>query len=139
MEMKEMTYSNDGIIKLLYHEKVSEGYELAVVDIMGSHPCGYITFPDIEKIQNEENLSIGTIEDYPDIHGGFTFCGRLNRFGFNGIWIGWDYAHYGDASWGTDGNRYTTKEIANEARKALEMIKKGEYRIYTYDDEEGSD
>lgn len=137
--MKEMIYSGNGRTELLYVEWNTFGKALAVVNVRGSHPCGYIQFPGIEDLESYDDLWIGTDDEYVDIHGGFTFLGSLEHLGLPGIWIGWDYAHCGDWTQTMppeqdvfshdDETKYTTEEIVETARKALDFIQKGLYTI----------
>ena len=135
--MREMKYGKP-VTELLDIDWYDDGMAYAVVNTRGSHPCAYIQFPGIEKVKDYDSFFIyEDIDDIDDfeccIHGGFTFFGRLDNLGLPGIWIGWDYAHFGDyTGYGlghTDEKRWTTDEVATHARKALEYIRKGEYEI----------
>lgn len=141
-EMKEMKYRGDGNSELLYYTKDEEGYGIAVINVRGSHPCGYITFPGIEKVNNydaftcyKENDAFGRIDIGP--HYGYTFLGTLENNGLEGRWLGWDYAHLGDwvqsmppekdvfAHFGD--KKHTTNEIALSALAQIFYIKSGWY------------
>ena len=85
-------YSGDREGKILYLETRGESSALMVVSL-GSHPCTYITFPGVEHISNYDDANdLFTTQ----VHGGFTFLGTRENLGIAGIWLGWDYAHYGD-------------------------------------------
>lgn len=134
--MREMKYGKQ-TSELLDINWYDDGMAYAVVNTRGSHPCAYIQFPGIEKVKNDESFFID--EDINDdleccIHGGFTFLGSLDHLGLPGIWIGWDYAHLGDyLGYGLSNRagdkKWTTEEVAEHAKKALEYIRKGKYEI----------
>lgn len=84
----EMRYGEeDGII---YLDAISNDCALAIIN-RKSHPCVYVTFPGIEHISSYDQAS-----EMWDVHGGFTFLGNLTYNDLEGLWLGWDYAHYGD-------------------------------------------
>ena len=134
--MREMMYGKP-VTELLDINWYDDGMAYAVVNIRGSHPCAYIQFPDIGKVKDYESFFID--EDIDDdyeccIHGGFTFLGGLGNLGLPGIWIGWDYAHFGDyLGYGlsncTDDKIWTTEEVVAHAKRALEYLRKGKYEI----------
>ena len=143
--MKEMIYSGNGITELLAIEWFNDGTAYAVVNILGSHPCAYIQFPDIEKIEDCDYVDL--LYDEADdfwIHGGFTFLGAREYIGLPGIWLGWDYAHCGD--WTQtypiaedrfsheDEKKWTTEEVVDHAKKALDYIRQGKYEICSEED-----
>jgi hypothetical protein len=138
MKMKEMIYSGNGKTEVLYLEE-SGDYGIAVVNTHGSHPCAYIKFPGIDDLESYDDIWIGDDEDYCDPHGGFTFLGNLDNIGLKGRWLGWDYAHLGDWHQGMppeidafdhrDDKKYTTEEVAADARAALMFIEQGRYTI----------
>lgn len=141
--MKEMDYNGSGKTEILYIETDGD-FALAVLNIRGSHPCAYIQFPEIEKIESYDDTWFKNGEDpddWFDVHGGFTFLGTLERhgidgLGLDGLWLGWDYAHAGDyfesgLHFGMEDyeKKWTTEEIVKEAREAIERVKKGQLRI----------
>ena len=134
-----MIYSGNGKSDVLYFEQNDDGTGIVVKNIRGSHPCGYITFPKIEMLNGDYD-SLWLENSYA--HGGFTFLDRLSKGNeeyFEGFWIGWDYAHYGDyCCYGPDfeseGKMYTTEEIIEEANKMLDDIRNGNYEISTDED-----
>lgn len=139
---QKMIYGK-GKSKVLYHEENEDGTGIVVKNILGSHPCGYITFKGIEEVQSCDDLWLKNAE----VHGGFTFLGVLQNPDtneeFNGTWIGWDYAHLGDYTYVPghvfDSNHeriHTTPEIILAARKMLEDIRNGSYEIVPFEEEE---
>lgn len=133
MEMKEMIYKSSRTeSEVLYIEQYGNDRYIAVISICGSHPCGYIWHPFFKD--TEDNGIYDEFDIPPEIsdivHGGFTFLGNLNKFDIInnlyvsdiGPWAGWDYAHYGDASYDIDGKFYTTEEIVEEGREAIKAI-----------------
>lgn len=101
---------------------------------MGTHPCAYIRIPDDSKYAKMEYDCIPLI-----VHGsltakysGLTIGARslvLDTYKLvaEGIWIGWDYAHFGD--WYGDGiqlddNRikWTTDDILDEVFDAIRQF-----------------
>jgi len=142
--MKEMIYSGNGKSEILHVEWNNHGQALAVVNVRGSHPCAYIQFPELKEVGSYDDIYIGSngeseIDEDFWIHGGFTYLGSLENLGLPGDWIGWDYAHSGDWTQSMppqtdvfnheDERKYTTEEIVNTARKALDYISKGYYYI----------
>lgn len=132
-KMKEMVYGIDN--SCLLHQEWVGDYQIAVVNIHGSHPCGYIRIPDQmlnDLLKNNGMSAINNENDWEaSVHYGLTYCDYGDR-GYPdelkyGLWIGWDYAHLGDYC-GFDvsdrsGKKWTTEEIVQEAKNALETIK----------------
>lgn len=83
---KEMVYGEEGIIFL---ESINQ-YGIVIIN-RKSHPCIYVTFPGVDHFGDYVQLN-----DYADVHGGFTFLGTLKYSGLEGVWAGWDYAHWMD-------------------------------------------
>lgn len=144
MEMKEMVYSENLINnELLYHEDFGDGTALAVVNNSGANPCAYIQFPGIDYIYDYDEVYINRDEDDNDtyVHGGFTFFGRLRSYGLDGLWLGWDYGHYGDYVRGSSINdksskKWTTQEIVEEARRVLRYFREGKWYKKRMEEEE---
>lgn len=120
--MKQMEYGkalNDRA-EVLYHG-VIDGFECAIVNTAGHHPCAYINVPaDVLKKYDNPELDYDKWSSY--CHGGFTYAAKdaPGIDGDPGFWLGWDYAHYGDYSCyiidGIDrslgrGRRWTTVEV----------------------------
>lgn len=136
--MKEMVYDKEDINnELLYHEDFGDGTALAVINILGSHPCAYIQFPNINSIYDYDYDKVIIDRDADDndiyVHGGFTFLGDLIQFGLDGPWLGWDYAHYpidyigGCSNYLNTGKMWTTQEIVEEARRVLRYFREGKW------------
>ena len=119
-------YSGDRNGTVLFLE--TQGESALMIVSLGSHPCSYITFPGISHISSYDDAN-----DLLDVHGGFTFLGSRESLGFQGIWLGWDYAHYGDLLYSErldlripGDHEWTLNELKFEARIALDTIlKKG--------------
>lgn len=100
-------------------------YRYVVMSIEGHHPTVYIQFPGIEKIESCDDVVS------PEVHGGFTFLGELKSSPHAGVWLGWDYAHYGDFILSKHSFRgpiicehaWTKKELVDEAVSALTQIR----------------
>lgn len=135
MEMKEMVYTEKLInSELLYHEDFGDGTALAVVNNSGANPCAYIQFPGIDSIYDYDNVIVERDVDDDDtyVHGGFTFFGGRSYFGLDGLWLGWDYAHYPmdyirGSSTLKEGKKWTTKEIVEEAKNVLRYFREGKW------------
>lgn len=146
MIFKEMDYNGKGKSEIICFKEFDDGTALAVINVRGSHPCCYIQFPEINKVQNYEDLVFYDKEtdDYWDVHYGFTFLGELKHYGLEGEWIGWDYAHLGDWTQTmsveddvfdhNEEKKWTTKELLDECLEALQFIRKGKYEIDNYEE-----
>ena len=143
---KNMEYTGNGKTEVLYYAKDKEGYGICVLNIRGSHPCGYITFPGIDKVETEEDFAPYR-EDDPfwealvGPHGGYTFLGKLDNIESDDIWIGWDYAHLGDyvaydgdINYARDERKWTTSDIINCALLQILYIKNGWFYIESEED-----
>lgn len=142
MEREIMRYSadkNDCKSELLYYSKDKDGYGIAIVNTRHTHPCAYISFPGIEKVRDCDNFAIFEPEGFEKllidcgVHGGFTFLGKLEPFGLEEMWIGWDYAHLGDYSpfgFSSDDRKYNSEDVAKDALLALMLVKNGCFEIY---------
>ena len=117
-------YSDERNGKILYLETFGES-ALMIISL-GSHPCSYVTFPGIEHISDYESAN-----DLCDVHYGFTFLGSRENLGIKGIWLGWDYAHFGDLLysshfelWEENEHKWTLDELIIEGRTAITTINK---------------
>ena len=112
---------------LLGVEDLGDGYKLAVINVGGLHHCAYVQFPDIERIIGDYNV----VSVDAHVHGGFTFLGDRSKYGLEGTWLGWDYAHIGDYIFGTcrsyvhSEKMWTTAEVVEEGLDILKAIKAG--------------
>ena len=114
---------------LLGVEDIGDGYKLAVVNVGGLHHCAYVQFPGVENIGSYDDIHVDA-----HVHGGFTFLGSLSRYGLDGVWLGWDYAHYNDYMFRSyrscmPGEKmWTTTEVVEEGLDILKAIKDGKWR-----------
>lgn len=114
---KEMIYGEEGIIFL---ESINQ-YGIAIIN-RKSHPCIYVTFPGVEHFGDYNQLN-----DYADVHGGFTFLDTLKYSGLEGVWAGWDYAHYTDYLYYCDSSilsdpndhKWTLDELVHDAHQCV--------------------
>lgn len=138
-EMKEMVYGINPGLYVLYHEESEDGkYGIAVININGSHPCAYCKFPELDNNDVCDENRVCILTD-ADIHGGLTFLGQRVDAGLDGVWVGWDYAHFDDyICIGFDkkhenlfriGHKWTTEEIVNELQTVLRDVKAGRFTI----------
>ena len=118
---KEMVYGEEGIIFL---ESINQ-YGIAIIN-RKSHPCIYVTFPGVEHFGDYYQIN-----DYADVHGGFTFLGTLKYSGLVGVWAGWDYAHWMDylhTSTGIpadpNGHKWTLDELVHDAHQCIFQLVK---------------
>ena len=124
--LADMEYNNDGMSSCLALG-IYRGFQYAVYNIRGSHPCGYV------NISGHENELIDDPEATYDFekfywlvcHGGVTYAeAGLSSFA-EGYWIGWDYAHYNDYvpfAGGVFGKRHYTDEIVLECKNVIDQI-----------------
>lgn len=118
--MKEMIYGFNRKEEILEQGNYM-GYNYKIISY-GTHPCAYIEIPKANKLYKK---------DYNDIdvtcHGGLTF-GDFRDFGDGEkYYIGWDYAHCDDcfmSLFGGDGRQYTTEEILDDVKIAIDSILK---------------
>ena len=99
---------------------IYNGYEYLVITY-GTHPCAYIRSDNLTEKQ------INIIDE--NCHGGITF--PQQEFGGNiknldGKWVGWDYAHCMDYTYGayntSDDKKWTTKEIFEDVKNVIEQL-----------------
>lgn len=122
IEKDDPVYTGDREGNILFLE--TQGESAVMIITLGSHPCSYITFPGIEHICDYEDAN-----DLCQVHGGFTFLGSRKNLGINGLWLGWDYAHYGDLLYSErldlrmpEDHEWTLNELKMEARMTLETV-----------------
>lgn len=121
--MKEMKYENDRKLEILQDKKY-KGYRYIILSL-GTRPTAYIEIPKGHHLCGWDCDDIDI-----DVHGGLTYADH-NLMGIDSEnwYIGWDYAHAGDyyGAYGFTRNdkKWTTKEIENECRRAInELIDK---------------
>lgn len=122
IEKDDPVYTGDCKGNILFLE--TQGESAVMIITLGSHPCSYITFPGIEHISDYEDAN-----ELCYVHGGFTFLGSRKNLGINGLWLGWDYAHYGDLLYSErldllmpEDHEWTLNELKMEARMTLETV-----------------
>lgn len=124
--MKQMEYQATPKREILA-EGEYKNYHYVIMSY-GTHPCAYVAIPKNHKCYGK---------DYDDIdircHGGLTYSRDSLRIGedtvYNGYFIGWDYAHYGDyagyfSQIGFDEpcKKWTTEEILEEVNDVIEQL-----------------
>ena len=121
--MKEMKYEKDRKLEVLQDKKY-KGYRYIILSL-GTHPTAYIEIPKSHHLCGWDCDDIDI-----NVHGGLTYSDH-NLMGIDSEnwYIGWDYAHAGDyyGAYGFTRNdkKWTTKEIENECRRAInELIDK---------------
>ena len=140
VDKQEMVYdsmfSRDIATKILYLEKFDDG-AILVLNIRGSHPCAYVQFDSVDFLKANSYDDFDVLDAAEYVHHGFTFFGTMKNNCLNGFWLGWDYAHLGDAIHDEDkeGKRWTTDELITAAKAVYEDFHNGRYKIY-HDEEE---
>lgn len=103
-----------------------DGVAYTIVDT-GSHPCAYIGLPDTHPFASMTDEMIPL-----EVHGGITYKSYSNRFPYPDLmWIGWDYAHYGDytgysnelGNTGSDEVKHTFKMVLADVMDTIKQIK----------------
>ena len=132
-----MVYGEKIDDKILYYEVFNDGYGIMVKNIRGSHPCGYVRLPDeiaAKVMEADPKYCVDSIWIDEDIHGGITYSGFMGDF--EGYFIGWDYAHYGDYTCTCfdycreqNEKHWTTDEIIEEAKLVVKALREGRYVI----------
>lgn len=145
--MKDMIYGNNGGKIVLLDYGTYEGYDYAILNIRGSHPCCYVRLPFDHRLADD------ALEDYNSLvihcHGGITYSEKYLRIGGyisgnewveevkdeSGVWIGWDYAHAGDYIYYTssiytlslrEDTKYTTEELLEDVKDVIDQIVEGD-------------
>jgi len=155
MKIKEMEYGKERKTELLCKDKY-KNYNYYVLNL-GTHPTAYIEIPKEDKLYGKSYDEIYRIGCDIDVNGGLTYSdNELMGISSDNWFIGWDYAHCGDycgyeetmpESIRTYGKKWTTKEIIEECKNAIDQIiefeeileeeKKIPEKIEIYEDEEG--
>lgn len=128
--MKEMIYSKDNKIELLYNG-IYEGIHFYIISY-GTHPCAYIEVPRNHKYYGRNYLEL---DEIIDVHGGFTYSNDYLRTSDSTIivsswFLGWDYAHLGDYMGFYEDSKiknellkkWTVEEIILECKKAIKEL-----------------
>lgn len=112
----EMEYSSEEKRITLVHGQYKD-VEFYIMNL-GTHPTAYINIPS-KLCMNNHDLYV---------HGGITYSeGTLEtEHGMiEGNYVGWDYAHYGDYTGflpSLSGRKYTTQEILNDVKEAIDQL-----------------
>jgi len=116
--MKQIVYSNHRKLEVV-DEGEYRGVKYAILN-HGTHPTAYV-----------ENI-ICLTDDKPlysniDVHGGFTYCDLPYwKDEKDAVYLGWDYAHYGDCmgydSIWRDGKKWTYEEILAEVHSVIDQL-----------------
>jgi hypothetical protein len=132
-EWNEMRYATEhpfrrGQASVLANGKY-KGLEFLVLNMGGSHPCGYVNI-ESTKLNGKFYNEIDNIQ----CHGCLTFSGKNAAILKHGWWIGWDYAHLGDfmpyyteeeqKRWNCV--KYTTADVVQECVNVIEQIQNEE-------------
>lgn len=127
--MKEMEYKTERNIEIL-HSGEYDGRKFAILST-GYHPTAYV------ELKPEELNKSNKYSDYDlDVHCGFTYLGVAHWDDTDKtMYIGWDYAHYGDYSglWeefhpiNFYARKWTTEEIFREVKNVIEQFKKAKW------------
>lgn len=93
----------------------------------GMHPTAYVSCGDLATYEKKEEYG-----ELP-VHGGCTYTG--NRLSTDGLWVGWDYGHYGDfmmdvgrayppyiGSALRNGKKWTVAEVMQDVIRAILYI-----------------
>lgn len=130
MKIKEMEYGKERRIELLCKDKY-KNYNYYVLNL-GTHPTAYIEIPKENKLYRKSYDEIYEIGCDIDVHGGLTYSdNELMGVKSKNWFIGWDYAHIGDycgyeeympESVRTYGKKWTTEEIIEECKNAIDQI-----------------
>lgn len=98
------------------------GFKVCILSY-GTHPCCYFKLNEGDKFIGEDMDSIPL-----NCHGGLTFAQETDKDApmGEGYWLGWDYAHYGDADGsgifemlGMSGKKYTTDMLVADLKETI--------------------
>lgn len=130
MKIKEMEYGKERRTELLCKDKY-KNYNYYVLNL-GTHPTAYIEIPKENKLYRKSYNEIYKIGCDIDVNGGLTYSdNELMGVKSENWFIGWDYAHCGDycgyeeympESIRTYGKKWTTEEIIEECKNAIDQI-----------------
>ena len=130
MKFKVMEYGKEMRTELLCKDKY-KNYNYYVLNL-GTHPTAYIEIPKENKLYRKSYDEIYKIGCDIDVHGGLTYSdNELMGVKSENWFIGWDYAHCGDycgyeehmpESIRTYGKKWTTEEIIEECKNAIDQI-----------------
>lgn len=130
MKIKEMEYGKERRTELLCKDKY-KNYNYYVLNL-GTYPTAYIEIPKENKLYRKSYDEIYKIGCDIDVNGGLTYSdNKLMGVKSENWFIGWDYAHCGDycgyeeympESIRTYGKKWTTEEIIEECKNAIDQI-----------------
>lgn len=128
LKMKEMIYKSTRLeIPEILFEGRYKGYQFYILS-QGTHPTTYIEIPKGHNLFEKHYDSIEI-----DVHGGLSYSSDCLLANENSWFIGWDYAHFGDylgyekiypREYQTNEKRWTTEEIFEEVKNAIEQLQK---------------
>lgn len=128
--MKEMIYQADRKNEILF-SGTYKGYPFYIMNL-GTHPTAYINviYDMRYKFKDYDQIDL-------DVHGGLTYSENnllLEEERVKGWFVGWDYGHYNDydgyemrfsEELQSNGKKWTTEEIFEEVKLAIEQLIKG--------------
>ena len=130
MKFKVMKYGKERRTELLCKDKY-KNYNYYVLNL-GTHPTAYIEIPKENKLYRKSYNEIYEIGCDIDVNGGLTYSdNELMGIKSENWFIGWDYAHCGvycgyeeymPESIRTYGKKWTTEEIIEECKNAIDQI-----------------
>lgn len=113
----EMTYG-DNTIRVLCDGRYN-GIKFWIMNVRGSHPCGYIEVPEDHPYYNltyQEGAML-------PVHGGVTFSeDHLSGIAEDTWILGWDYGHSGDKTLYFEGERHYVADIIDEIKEAINFL-----------------
>ena len=132
--IKPMVYQKDRKMEIL-HIWEYKGYRYFVLNL-GTHPTAYIEIPEGHKLFGKNYNEIYDMGYDIDVHGGLTYSDdNLMCVKSKSWFIGWDYAHCDDYTGYYEEDflkhlsemrklkKWTTEEIIEECKRAIEQIK----------------
>lgn len=130
-KIKPMVYQKERKMEIL-HVWEYKSYRYFVLNL-GTHPTAYIEIPKGHKLFGKKYNEIYDMGYDIDVHGGLTYSkDNLMCVKSKSWFIGWDYAHCDDYMPYYDElqkglfqklKKWTTEEIIEECKRAIEQIK----------------
>lgn len=129
--MKEMIYQPINKIETLFSGEY-KGYSFYILNL-GTHPTAYVNVVNDNRYSCKDYDCINIL-----VHGGLTYSNKFLRTENSdekGWFIGWDYGHYDDYAgyeinfpieFQSNGKKWTTEEIYEDVKDAIEQLIKGE-------------
>lgn len=110
------------------------GLGFAVISMYGKYPCAYV------DVHGTDLDGTAYADAEIDVHGGLSYSERGIHGLEGGWWLGWDYAHAGDAYLMPalpdvvlrGGRKWKTSEIVSECRSVIDQVlenTKGKNRV----------